>query len=375
MQIGFDITSLLYARGVSRYTSNLLRALAKQPGTSLNLYGSSFRRKAELQSLIKQLKIPTATISLQSYPVRVLSKLWAAGLNPVKPRLPKIDIFHAWDWHFPPDKDVPLVTTIHDLAMLRLPKIAHPTILKRHQAAWEKLQNNQAHIIAISQTTKKDIVELLGISPKRVHVVYEALPQEVVAVGSSLEEETTTRELHHLGITKPFFLFVGTTEPRKNLKRLIQAWQPFSQEFELVVAGSTGWDESLENLEGRQPIVLGPVSDQILATLYSRARIFLFPSLYEGFGLPILEAFHFGTPVLTSNNSGMAEVAGNAAILVDPLEVESIQNGITELLDENTAAEKLRDQRMVLRLQLFGWEQAAQQTVAVYQDTIRDWQQ
>lgn len=374
MQLGFDITSLLYARGVSRYTSNLLRALAKQPGITLNLYGSSFRRKAELQALIKNLKIPTANVSLQSYPIRVLSKLWSAGLNPVKPRLPKIDIFHAWDWHFPPDQDVPLVTTIHDLAMLRLPKIAHPTILKRHQAAWEKLQNNQAHIIAVSQTTKKDIVELLGIPPKRVHVVYEALPQEVVVVGNTLTDESTTHELHHLGITKPFFLFVGTTEPRKNLKRLIQAWQPFSQEYELVVAGSTGWDESLENLEGTQPIVLGPVSDQTLATLYSRARMFLFPSLYEGFGLPILEAFHFGTPVLTSNNSGMAEVAGNAAMLVDPLEVESIQNGITELLNENTAAEKLRDQRMVLRLQLFGWEQAAQQSVAVYQDTIRDWQ-
>ncbi|MBP9781586.1 glycosyltransferase, partial [Candidatus Woesebacteria bacterium] len=108
--------------------------------------------------------------------------------------------------------------------------------------------------------------------------------------------------------------------------------------------------------------------------LYDQARLFLYPSLYEGFGLPILEAFHHGTPVITSNNSGMTEVAGNAAVLVDPLEFESIRDGITTILQEDQATEKIRDQRMILRLQMFRWEDTARQTLSVYQKTKQYWQ-
>ena len=264
MQLGFDITSLLYARGVSRYTSNLLRALAKQPGVSLNLYGSSFRRKAELQSLIKNLKIPSANLSLNHIRLEFFPKLWSAGLNPVNHDYQNW-YFSCLGLAFPPQikmyRWLPRFTILPCCAA----KLPIQLFWNDIKLPGRNSKTTSPTLLPSAKQPKKDIVELLGIPPKRVHVVYEALPQEVVVVGNTLTDESTTQELHHLGITKPFFLFVGTTEPRKIWSDWFKPGKPFSQEYELVVAGSTGWDESLENLEGTQPIVLGPVSDQTLS--------------------------------------------------------------------------------------------------------------
>ncbi len=374
MNLGIDITSLLYNRGVSRYTRNLLLALNTLPQMQFTLYGSSLRRKNELLRQIKQLHLRKETHVLQSYPISLLSKLWQSGFNSLSAKLPAIDVFHAWDWHLPPDKNLPMVTTIHDLAMLRIPSIAHPAVLHAHQIAWDRIKRSQTHVIAVSQTTRRDIIELLAIEPERVHLVYEALPQDVVKISQELTEEKQSAIANKYDLTKPFFLFVGTQEPRKNLTRIIQAWQAFAKDFDLVIVGASGWDNHASNHFPAEPIFLGSVNDLELAALYDQARLFLYPSLYEGFGLPILEAFHHGTPVVTSNNSGMAEVAGNAAELVDPLEWESIREGVKVILNEDRSAEKIRDQRMILRLQVFRWEATAQKTLAVYQKTREGWQ-
>lgn len=374
MHLGIDITSLLYDRGVSRYTRNLLLALNNLPQMQFSLYGSSLRRRQDLVQQIKSLHLRREKHLLQAYPVSLLSKLWQSGLNSILPRLPGIEVFHAWDWHLPPDKTLPMVITIHDLAMLRMPHIAHPKVLRAHQIAWDRISHSKTQIIAVSQTTKRDIIELLNIDPRRVQVVYEALPEEVVTAGRNLTEDTQAKIIQKFALEKPFFLFVGTQEPRKNLSRIIRAWQTFAKDFDLVVAGATGWGTTNRSALRTEPIFLGPVSNLELAALYDQARLFLYPSLYEGFGLPILEAFHHGTPVITSNNSGMAEVAGNAAVLVDPLEEESIRDGITTILQEDRAAEKIRDQRMILRLQMFRWEDTAHQTLSVYQKTKQYWQ-
>ena len=376
MQLGFDVTSLIYKRGVSRYTSNLLRALNRVPSVRFSLYGTSLRKKALLASEISLLNLRSPSIHLESLPVSLTSKLWQSGLHGISGILPNIDIFHAWDWRLPPDKTIPLITTIHDLAMLRIPSTAHPSILRAHQVVWEQLKHRPIHVLAVSQTTRRDILELLELPPHRVHLAYEALPTEVVEIGRTLTEESSKLLVSQLGITKPFFLFVGTQEPRKNLNRVISAWQPFAKDYQLVVAGAAGWDQPSQshphNLH--QPLFVGQVSDETLSALYEQAKLFLYPSLYEGFGLPILEAFHHGTPVVTSNNSGMAEIAGNAAELVDPLEEDSISSGITKILSEDLQAEMTRDQRMILRLQLFKWRITAEQTMDGYNKTIQEWQ-
>lgn len=373
MQLGIDITSLLYGRGVSRYTRNLLQALDQTNQFQFSLYGCSLRRRTELQQQIKSLKLHHAKSVLQPLPVSLVSRLWQTGLNPIKPKMPAIEVFHAWDWHLPPDVDLPMVTTMHDLAMLRFPEIAHPAILRAHQVAWNRIKQSKTQIIAVSQTTKQDCIELLEIEPKRVSVVYEALPVELTTASQTLTEDRVAAIHHKFALERPYFLFVGTTEPRKNLKRVIKAWQSFADDYDLVIVGAPGWDDLASVKTKRDPILLPSVNDEELSALYSQAQLFVFPSLYEGFGLPILEAFYHGTPVVTSNNSGMAEVAGNAAALVDPLSVESIRAGLTTIVKETQAEQKVRDQRMILRLQVFRWEETARKTTAVYQRAIESW--
>ncbi len=369
--IGLDISALAYDRGVSRYTANLVRSLIRYTPHQIWLYGSSFGQYQNLVQKARSLLGHDASTSIQHYPVKLLSWLWRLGLNPVKNALPQIEVFHSWDYLQPPDLDLPLVSTVHDLAMLKFPQSAHPDVLSAHKRAWQVLQQRNCQIIAVSQATKRDIVELLGIPQYRIHVVPEALPEEMRQVTNTMTDTEFDQITAQLQLTKPFILSVGVREPRKNLKRLIQAWQPLADEYDLLVAGAEGWHDD-QKIPGPQPKFLGHVDTKTLSVLYSQAVLFAYPSLYEGFGLPILEAFHHATPVLTTNNSGMLEVAGNAAELVDPESVEDIRRGLGLLLSENDADRAKRTQRMIIRLQLFSWERTARETAMVYQKAIED---
>lgn len=369
MQVGIDISSLVYGRGVSRYTFNITRALLERK-TNLALYGSSWRQFALLQKEVKKLQqFGHPQVALQKLPPKMQQLAWRMGLNPIKNHLPKIDVFHSWDWLQPPDKNLTLVSTIHDLAILKFPESAHPQILAAHQRSWDVLKKRQAYIIAVSQATKRDIVTLLNIPESRVKVVYEALPRENMEESTTLSEAEYERIKAQLNLAKPFLLCVGTREPRKNLLKTIKAWKPLANDYDLVIAGEQGWDKT-ESMQHKEPGLrfLGKVTDKQLAVLYGEADVFVYASLYEGFGLPILEAFYHGTPVVTSNLSSMPEVAGNAAELVDPDQVESIRQGIEKILNENQAAQQKRLQKMIVRLHLFNWQTAANATYKVYQE-------
>jgi glycosyltransferase involved in cell wall biosynthesis len=372
MNIGLDFTSVIYKRGVSRYTQNLARELAKLPGVNLTLFGYSFRQKNLLLTTAKN--IPQAKIKFLKLPIFAIEKLWQFGMKPVSNSIANLDIFHSWDWIQPPDKNIPIVSTVHDLAMLKFPETAHQKILKAHERSWKMLKQNNSHIIAVSQATKKDIVRLLGYPSYMVHVVHEAVPKEFIDIANSITEEQEVSINNKLILNKPYIFFVGTREPRKNLAHLIEAWQPLANEYELIIAGDIGWDQTnADSPEFKyQPRFLGRVTDQELSVLYGNASVFAFPSLYEGFGLPILESFYHGTPVVTSDNSGMREVAGNAAELIDPDDVKSITKGLKKILNENSNDQQKRLQRMIIRLQMFSWETTAKETLLVYKQAIQD---
>lgn len=364
----FDITSLLYGRGVSRYTSNIIQALSTQADLDLWVYGSTGRSFSQLEKLAKDLPISKNQVILDRIPVKFLPYIWQLGLLSPTRKIPKPCLLHSWDWHQPPlEKKVGLVSTIHDLAILKFPQTALPDVLKHHRASWKKLKQHQAQIIAVSQTTRRDVIELLDFPPERVHVVYEALPIESKAVMNELSESQYDVIKTKLKLDRPFILFVSTREPRKNLERLIKAWQPLAKDFDLIIAGAN--HQSLSESSADQPHLrlLGRVSDQKLAVLYGEAGLMAYPSLYEGFGLPILEAFFHGTPVVTSNNSGMKEVAGNAAELVDPESIASIRQGLEKVLNENRDDQQLRLKKMIIRGQMFSWDLAARQTYEIYQ--------
>jgi glycosyltransferase involved in cell wall biosynthesis len=381
MNVGIDITSVIYDRGVSRYTSNLLTALASRYDVQLSLYASSLRQAGRLEAYAHALKntdrktMKSVEYVIQKYPPTVQNWFWNVfHTNEIKKVFPKVDVFHSWDWLQPPDKDLPLVSTIHDVAILKFPETAHPRISALHHQAWKVLKERDAEIIAVSQATKKDVVELLGFPPSRVHVIYEALPLETVNVSENMTEEEAEEIKGKLQLNRPYILFVGTREPRKNLLRLIEAWSPLAKQVDLIIAGEKGWDDTEKSTLLKSPHLrfLGKVSDKALAVLYGEAELFVYPSLYEGFGLPILEAFYHGTPVVTSETSSMPEVAGNAAELVNPQSVESIRKGIKKILDESREEQQRRMQKMIIRLQLFNWAKVADETVKVYHRAIEN---
>jgi glycosyltransferase involved in cell wall biosynthesis len=367
MHVGIDITPIIYSRGVSRYTDNLVRELVKQKDVKLSLLGYSTREQAVLKKFTSS--VPQARAVLQSYPQSLVQLQWKFGLNPLKKSLPGIDIFHSWDWLQPPDKNIPLVSTVHDVAMLKFPETAHPKILSMHKQSWKILKERNADIIAVSRATKKDVIQLLGIPPHKIHVVHEALPEGFRQVSTAISDEQAEALKQRLQLNQPYLFFVGTREPRKNLTRLIEAWRPLANDYQLIIAGAQGWDDT-NRFNHKNLRFLGQVSDKELAVLYGEAEVFCYPSLYEGFGLPILEAFLHGTPVVTSNVSSMPEVAGNAAELIDPESVESIRAGIMTILNESEAAQKTRLQRMIIRMQMFDWKRVAEETLTVYKTAI-----
>lgn len=376
MKVGIDISPVIYGRGVSRYTSNLVLSLAQISDIQLSLYGSSLRQYTQLESFGDQVqkisRKPVKTF-FDRLPPTVLEILWSTlQVNTLNSSFANLDVFHGWDWLMPPDKRVPLVSTVHDLAILKFPDTAHAKILDRHQQAWKVLKQRQAEIIAVSHSTKRDLIELLDFSPSKIHVIHEALPQETVAVSDNMTEEQSDKIADDLHLNQPYIFFVGTQEPRKNLSRLIEAWKPLAKDIQLLIAGASGWDDS-QSQAMKLPVAvqnqlrfLGRVSEKQLAVLYERAELLAYPCLYEGFGLPILEAFYHGIPVVTSNVSGMQEIAGNAAELVDPQSVESIRAGIKKVLNEGREAQQRRLQQMVIRLQLFDWRRVAIETAKVY---------
>jgi glycosyltransferase involved in cell wall biosynthesis len=230
-------------------------------------------------------------------------------------------------------------------------------------------------IIAVSEATKKDTIEILNIPEEKIRVVYEAAPEDLKQIKDKKIIEKVKKKY---GIKGDYLLSVATLEPRKNLKRIIEAWRLVqsakNKEQSLVIAGKQGWGEDLNSkLKTRNSKILftGYVSREELSVLYSGANCFVFTSLYEGFGLPILEAMKCGCPVLTSNISSMPEVAGEAGILVNPLEVKDIARGIIEVIRDKEIREALRKKGFE-QVKKFSWEKAARETLKLYEKAVKE---
>ncbi len=366
--VGFDITPMLYGRGVSRYTSNIIRALRKK-NTSIRFFGSSFRANRALKNLAREFGKEvgvTGKPSILSFPPSFLARMWyGVGRLHIESLMSKVDVFHAWEELVPPSYTTPIVATIHDLAPFKFPQMAHPSTREKHAAAYKRLKEYGSHVIAVSEQTKKDLIEMLEFDEKKIHVIYEALPTENIVKKEDMLPREDLEKLY--GITKPYFLWVGTQEPRKNLKRAYEAWKQFSGEYDLVLIGASGTREIKPEAGVK---ILGYLTNAQVASFYKHAELLLFPSLYEGFGLPILEAFQYDCPVVTTNNSGMSESAGDAATFIDPYSVQSIAEGIGKTLKMKNKAD--RSKKMKAQLAKFSWEKAAKDTLEVYRLAIRD---
>jgi glycosyltransferase involved in cell wall biosynthesis len=242
---------------------------------------------------------------------------------------------------------VPLVVTVHDLAVLRHPEAFNRWTRTYSRAAVPRVVRAARRVIAVSEFTKSELIGLLGVAEDLIRVIPNAVAEPFVAGGARAEGE--------------YILAVGTIEPRKNLARLAQAARLAG--VQLRVAGAAGWGNR-QTLGGAR--LLGFVDDEELARLYRGALCVAYPSLYEGFGIPVLEALACGAPVVTSSGTAMEEVADGAAVLVDPRDPDAIAAGIREAISR-------RDELSALgleRARRFSWRTSAELTAAVYREVV-----
>jgi glycosyltransferase involved in cell wall biosynthesis len=260
----------------------------------------------------------------------------------------RVDVLHCTIFRAPPRARVPTIATVHDLAVLRRPEVF---------PAWTRLYGRTAlrptlravdRVFAVSEFSKRETVELAGVDPERIDVVPNALEPIFTAEGPRLDGD--------------YALAVGTLEPRKNLARVVDATARAGVPLRLV--GEAGWGDA--GASGAHVTWLGRIGDEELAAAYRGARCLVFPSLYEGFGIPALEAMACGTPVVTSAGGALEEVTGAAAVLVDPLDAGSIAAGIEE-------ADRRRDELVALgleRARAYTWERAVDAAVAGYRRAL-----
>jgi len=372
VKIGIDISQIVHGTGVSFYTRNLVKALAKiDKENQYLLFGGSLRRKNILQDFANEIQAINKNFSAKiiTLPPSLAEPLFnRCHCLSIEKFISPIDVFHTSDWTEPPAKAAK-VTTLHDLTFLKTGKEVHPRVLNAHRRRLNLVKKESDLIIAVSQATKQDAVKILGMKPSQVRVIYEAAPEDVERIK---EQKKIKRIKKEYGIKGDYLLVNAPWQPRKNFKRIIQAFKMLSDlNLSLVVIGYSDWGNLELYAIRHKPnaiIFTGYVPrGERFNALYSGASCLVYPSLYEGFGLPILEAFICGCPVVTANVSSMPEVAGKAAVLVNPRSVKDIAQGIKEALEKKDTLVKAG----LKRAEQFSWEKTAKETLKVYEEAYQ----
>ncbi len=306
--------------------------------------------------------------------VRTFSALASlAAMNYVRVPLadwfaPRADIFHTANLiHHPPQR-MRLTTTVHDVTSRIMPEL-HSTGNQRAGRGFESTLRRAHRIIAVSENTKRDVVRMLGLDAERIHVIHSGVAEAFFHAGPT--EAGIARAAY--GLQRPYVLFVGAIEPRKNVGTLLDAWAALApslrEEFELVLAGLAGWagPKLVSRLSASGPGVryLGYVPERHLAGLTAGAAVFVYPSLYEGFGFPVAQAMAAGVAVVTSNVSSLPEVAGEAAVLVDPRSPSALREALSRLL-LSPAECALRSEAGRVRARRFTWEECARRSLEFF---------
>jgi glycosyltransferase involved in cell wall biosynthesis len=280
-------------------------------------------------------------------PVRDLG--WYLAALPLKARRDGMDVLHCPTQRAPTRSRVPLVVTFHDLAVLRHPETFNRWTRTYSRRVLPRVVRAASRVIAVSEFTRRELQELLDVPEEKVRVIPNAVGEPFTAEGDAAAGD--------------YVLAVSTLEPRKNLPRLVEGYRRAGLNgLPLLVAGASGWGGV--RVEGDGVRWLGEVRDDELARLYRGARAVAYVSLYEGFGLPVLEAMACGAPVVAARNEALEEVSGGAAVLVDPLDPDAIAAGLHEAIDRR---EELRPLGLA-RARVFDWRKVARETVAVYRE-------
>jgi glycosyltransferase involved in cell wall biosynthesis len=377
MNIGIDYTAAVRQQaGIGRYTRNLIRAVAELDGDNhYTLFVAGGWGQGD------GLGPWPANFRVRSVPLsdRWLHILWQRMRLPLPVQVVtgRLDLFHSPDFVLPPTGHTPALLTVHDLSFLRVPEFFVPGFRDYLEKAVSRAVRRARHILADSHSTRRDLIELLQVEPERVTVIYPGVEPRFSPVRDT---ELLARVRGRYDLPPRFVLGLGTLQPRKNFEGLVDAFgrllagrgdDPSCADLHLVIAGGKGWmfQELLTRVQrsglADRVRFVGFVDDADLPALYSLARAFAFPSWYEGFGLPVLEAMACGVPVVAADNSSLPEVVGQAGLLVDAGDPEALAGALAGLLSDEGLRQKLiaAAPGQVAR---FTWELAAQQLSGLY---------
>ena len=281
------------------------------------------------------------------------------------------DIIHSTTIISPPASNKPLVVSVHDLAFRRFPERFPQRARRLFDRSWKRVLERADAVVCPSAATSADLLAA-GLDADRLHLVPLGHEPQIVSAQAALQVR------QKFGVDGDFILAAGTLEPRKNIPALIEAFSEIAQktDTQLVLAGPTGWGTTVEELLG--PVdnvtkarisITGEITTAELAALYTEATVFCYPSLLEGFGLPVLEAMSYRTPVVTSKGTSTEEVAGDAAVMVNPNSVIEISEALARLVIDKSAAREIGDAGYQ-RSKLFTWDKAASATVDIYRKLL-----
>jgi glycosyltransferase involved in cell wall biosynthesis len=375
LRIGLSATLLCDPRarraldGIGVYTEAIYAHLRQQPGVAVT---------PVVMGPVGSRHMPENAMRYPG-PSRIDASLsvvrWSAALTGPGGR-ERLNVYFATDYRVPLNAALPVCATFHDAIPLSHPEWANPRLRGLKNVMLRRAARAATRIIAISEAMVPEIVEHYDVPAERITVV----PNGVGTSWFEREKPEALRELRfRYDLAKHYFLFVGTLQPRKNVERILEAYaslpEAVRRHYQLVIAGKQGWRAQplvgkLQALQAAGRVRwLQRVPETDLRTLYQAASAFVFPSLYEGFGLPVLEAFASGVPVITSNVTSLPEVAGDAALLVDPLRVDAIAEAMSRLAGDASLGDRLVHLGRT-RARLFTWENAVQQTIAVMRELV-----
>jgi len=365
--------------GVSEYTLNLVRAILEEDRE--NEYKLFYNSGRDISGRMPEFKYEKAEVVSAHYPNKIFNYLMQKTLRqPKVDQLLGVDIFWLPNLNFISlSSQAKKILTIHDLSFLRC-----PNFFSLQRNLWhciiniKKLIRESDKIIAVSENTKNDIMELAGVSEAKIEVIYSGIDEEFRIIDKNDQSLEEVKKKYDLA--DKFILFLGTLEPRKNIIGLIKAFNEFRENWaggkeriELAIAGGRGWKEKgarqeREKSKYKEDIkFLGYIPRQDKAYLYNLASIFVYPSFYEGFGFPPLEAMACGLPVVTSFSSSLPEAVGEASLLVDPYKTGEIAQAIRKILSDEFLKNDLIE-RGRKKASEFSWQKAAEKYLDIFKE-------
>ena len=373
IRIGIDVTSAVaQGAGIGRYTRELVQALVRLD--SKPSYCLFSARAPKLTVVADPLpEAPNVEYRETWLSEKWLYRMWYRLHLPISVQrfTGEIDVFHSPDFVLPPVGDIPSVLTIHDLSFIHYPEAFTPSLLKYLNNVVPSSVARVNHVLADSLATKIDLINIWQVPNEKVTVVYSGVNSSFRPV-TDKERIDLLRKKYELG-DNPYILSVGTLQPRKNYEMLIRAFEPVADSYDhqLIIAGGHGWmyEQIQKEIDqqglGQRIRLIGFVDDQDLPALYSQASLFVFPSLYEGFGIPVLEAMACGVPAISSDSSSLPEVAGDAGLLISPVNQELWSESIIQLLNDSARRTKMVAAGY-LQARKFSWRKAAEQVLDIY---------